>query len=183
MEAEWSIEDKEYIRGKIRSIMDFPKPGIEFRDITTLLKDGKAFAFLINKLASRYKHYGIDYIAAIESRGFILGAPLARELGVGFVPVRKKGKLPATTINEKYALEYGFDEMEIHLDAFADKKNAQVLLIDDLVATGGTAEAAFRLITSAKAQCVEACFLLNLVALEGKARMQKFVPVFSVLDV
>lgn len=181
--TEWSAEDKEYLLGKIRNIPDFPKHGILFKDITTLLKDAEAFEFLLMKLQERYQCYDLDYIAGIESRGFILGAALATRLKKGFIPIRKKGKLPATTISEKYALEYGFDEVEIHLDAFVEKQEAKVLLIDDLIATGGTAEASIRLIQSAKGECVEACFLLNLLECDGIQKIKALTPVFSVLDV
>ncbi len=181
--TEWSTKDKEYIKNKIRDIQDFPQPGILFRDITTLLKDSQAFEFLISKLYMRYKEYNIDCIAGIEARGFILGAALAAKLQKGFIPIRKKGKLPATTISEKYALEYGFSEVEIHLDAFESKKNSKVLLIDDLIATGGTAEASIHLIQSAQGECVEACFLLNLKNFTGLDKIKQLTPVFTVLDI
>ena len=160
---ELSSADKGYLLSTIRDIPDFPKPGISFKDITTLLNDGKAFRFLMDHLEERYKEYDLDFIAGIDSRGFIFGAPLADRLGIGFVPIRKKGKLPYTTIAEKYSLEYGFDEVEVHIDAFdCDKEKANVLMIDDLIATGGTAKAAASLINQAGANCVEACFLINL---------------------
>ena len=179
---EWSAEEKQYLRGAIRDVEGF-KPGIVFYDITTLLKDAKAFGMLLSGLAKRYAGYKLDYVVGIESRGFIFGAPLAASLGVGFVPVRKKGKLPAETLSEKYALEYGFDEVEIHRDAFANKPKARVLLVDDLIATGGTAEASLRLVRAAGAECVESCFLLHLVACGGKKRIESLAPVFSVLDI
>ena len=122
--------DKKIILDSIRSINDFPKPGVVFKDITTLLNNKVAFKLLMDHLANRYKSYDLDYIAGIDSRGFIFGAALADRLGVGFVPVRKKGKLPSTTVCEKYELEYGFDEVELHLDAFNNQKNVNVLLID-----------------------------------------------------
>ncbi len=167
----------------IREVPDFPKPGILFKDITTLLNNPQAYSLLMEHLASRYDSYELDYIAGIESRGFIFGAALAAKLGVGFVPVRKKGKLPSATIAEKYALEYGFDEVEIHIDAFKGKKGAKVLLIDDLIATGGTAAAAAKLIKDAEAECVEACFIINLKFLDGEAKLNELAPCYSVLEV
>ncbi len=167
----------------IRDIPDYPKPGVLFKDITTLLNDGELFARLIEGLAARYKDYSLDYITGIESRGFIFGAALASKLGIGFVPIRKKGKLPYTTVAEKYALEYGTDEVEIHIDAFHGKKGARVLLIDDLVATGGTAKASARLLAHVEVNCVEACFLMSLEFLQGRKKVEKLVPVFSVLEV
>jgi len=163
----------------IRTIPDFPKKGIMFKDITTLLNDSKAFSELIEYLKDRYKDKQIDFVAGIESRGFIFGSALAVALGVGFVPVRKKGKLPYTTISEKYALEYGFDEVEIHIDAFRDKKNPKVLLIDDLIATGGTAEAAVNLIKKVGAEIVEACFIIELEFLNGREKLD--CEVFSIV--
>lgn len=175
-------EQKDLIFNSIRDIKDFPKEGIVFKDITTLLNNKEAFQTLMNHLESRYKSYNLDYIAGIDSRGFIFGAALADRLGVGFVPVRKKGKLPSTTVCEKYELEYGFDEVEIHLDAFPIK-NARVLLIDDLIATGGTANAAAKLIKHVDANLVEVCFLLNLTFLDGDKKVKEHAPVYSVLDI
>jgi len=171
-------KDLKIIKDSIREIPDFPKPGIMFKDITTLLNNKEAFNLLIEHLANRYKDYNLDYIAGIESRGFIFGAALANRLNLGFVPIRKKGKLPYTTVSEKYSLEYGFDEVEIHIDAFK-KDNARVLLIDDLIATGGTASAASRLIDKVGANCVEACFVIELTFLEGSKRLE--TPVYSVI--
>lgn len=175
--------DKKIIFDSIRDIQDFPKPGIVFKDITTLLNNKEAFKLLMDHLEQRYKSYNLDYIAGIDSRGFIFGAPLADRLGIGFVPVRKKGKLPSTTICEKYELEYGFDEVEIHLDAFNEEKNARVLLIDDLIATGGTAVAASKLVKDTKANLVEVCFLLNIESLQGVPKVETVAPVYSVLDI
>ena len=172
---------KEYLLSTIRDVKDFPKEGIVFKDITTLLNDPKAFKTLMDHLEDRYKSYDLDFIAGIDSRGFIFGSVLADRLGVGFVPIRKAGKLPYTTIGEKYALEYGFDEVEIHIDAFRDKKDAKVLVIDDLIATGGTAKAAVSLVNKAGAKCVEACFVLNLTFLNGAKKIE--APVYSVLEV
>lgn len=178
-----SENEKKIILEAIRDIKDFPKPGIVFKDITTLLNNKEAFALLMNHLEERYKSYNLDYVAGIDSRGFIFGAALADRLGIGFVPVRKKGKLPGTTICEKYELEYGFDEVEIHIDAFNNNHEARVLLIDDLIATGGTAVAASKLVCDTKAQLVEVCFLLNLEFLKGKQRVEEVAPVYSILDI
>jgi len=163
----------------IRTIPDFPKKGIMFKDITTLLNDSETFSELIEYLKERYKDKQIDFVAGIESRGFIFGSALAVALGVGFVPVRKKGKLPYTTISEKYSLEYGFDEVEIHIDAFRDTKNPKVLLIDDLIATGGTAGAAVSLIKKVGAEVVESCFIIELEFLKGREKLD--CEVFSII--
>ena len=175
--------EKEELLNAIREIPDFPKPGILFKDITTLLNNAEAFGLLMNHLEARYREMELDFIAGIESRGFIFGAALAARLGIGFVPIRKKGKLPGATISEKYALEYGFDEVEIHIDAFRKKEGARVLLIDDLIATGGTAEAAVKLIRDAKGECVEACFIIDLTFLDGKSKVTPLAPVYAVLEV
>ncbi|MBL6970083.1 MAG: adenine phosphoribosyltransferase [Campylobacterales bacterium] len=176
-------EQREELLSSIRDIPDFPKPGIVFKDITTLLNNPKAFKLLMDHLEERYKDMNLDYIAALDARGFIFGAPLADRLGIGFVPIRKKGKLPSTTICEKYELEYGFDEVEIHLDAFKNKEDARVLIIDDLIATGGTADAACKLVKDTKANLVEVCFLMNLTFLNGEKRIMKHAPVYSILDI
>ena len=181
-----SNEDKKIILDSIRDIHDFPQAGIIFKDITTLLGNPEAFNVLMNHLEARYKSYNLDYVAGIDARGFIFGAALADRLNIGFVPVRKKGKLPYTTVAEKYALEYGFDEVEIHIDAFGDNglkegKPSKVLLIDDLIATGGTAKAAASLIDKVGAHCVEACFILELTFLNGKKGIES--PVYSVLEI
>ncbi|WP_300367670.1 adenine phosphoribosyltransferase [Hydrogenimonas sp.] len=176
-------EQKKLLMDSIRDIPDFPKPGILFKDITTLLNNPEAFNLLMDHLTARYDEMNLDYIAGIESRGFIFGAALAAKLGIGFVPVRKQGKLPHTTIGEKYALEYGVDEIEIHIDAFNNKEGARVLLIDDLIATGGTAEAAAKLIRDAKAECVEACFIINLTFLSGTKKLEGLTPVYHILEV
>ena len=164
----------------VRVIPDFPKQGIMFRDITTLLNDKIAFKEVIKYLANRYKNMNIDFVAGIESRGFIFGSALALEIDAGFVPVRKKGKLPYTTIAEKYSLEYGFDEVEIHIDAFRDIENPKILLIDDLIATGGTAQAAVKLIEKAGAEIVESCFIIELKFLKGREKIKS--PVYSLLS-
>jgi len=178
-----SKEDKELINKSIRDIQDFPKQGIVFKDITTLLNNKEAYQVLMNHLEERYKSYNLDYIAGIDARGFIFGAALADRLKIGFVPIRKKGKLPSTTVCEKYELEYGFDEVEVHLDAFKGVANARVLMIDDLIATGGTANAAAKLINNVEATLVESCFIMNLTFLNGSEAVAKHAPVYSVLDI
>lgn len=176
-------EQKSILENSIRDIKDFPKPGIVFKDITTLLSDKEAYSTLMSHLHDKYKEYDLDYIAGIDARGFIFGASLAQMLGIGFVPIRKKGKLPYTTISEKYSLEYGFDEIEVHIDAFGKEKGSKVLLIDDLIATGGTANAAAKLINQAGAECVEACFILGLSFLEGIKNLQEQTDVYVVMEV
>ncbi len=180
---ELNENDKKTLLDSIRSVDDFPKAGIIFKDITTLLNNKEAFKLLMNHLEERYKSYNLDYIAGIESRGFIFASALADRLGVGFVPVRKKGKLPSTTVCEKYELEYGFDEIELHLDAFNDQKGANVLLIDDIIVTGGTAYAAANLIKKLNVNLVESCFLMNIAILDGVKRLEKVAPVYAVLEI
>ncbi len=174
--------DRDFLLSTIRNVPDFPKPGIVFKDITTLLNNADAFTMLMEHLEERYKAMNLDFVAGIESRGFIFGAALATRLGIGFVPIRKKGKLPYTTVSEKYALEYGVDEIEVHIDAFRGE-HKRVLLIDDLIATGGTAEAAAKLIKKLDQELVEACFIISLEFLEGKKRLEKITPVYSVLEI
>jgi len=159
------------IKSRIRTVPHYPKQGIQFRDITTLLKDPIGFKLTIDELIRRYKDEKIDRIAGIESRGFILAAPLAYALGKGFVPIRKKGKLPAETIGHDYELEYGTDRIEIHTDAIA--KGEKILLVDDLIATGGTAEAACKLIDKMGGKIVECCFVIDLPDIGGRARLEK----------
>ena len=171
------------IEDSIRDIKDFPKPGIIFKDITTLLNDKEAYGVLMSHLHDRYKEYNLDYIAGIDARGFIFGAALAQMLGLGFVPIRKKGKLPYTTISEKYALEYGIDEIEVHIDAFGEKKGAKVLIIDDLIATGGTANAATTLVNQTGANCVECCFIIGLTFLDGIKKLEEKTDVYSIIEV
>lgn len=153
------------LQEKIRTVPDFPKKGIMFRDITTLLKDKDAFKEAIMKIADRYRDKKIDKIVGAESRGFIFGAALAYELNAGFVPVRKPGKLPAETLKEKYELEYGTDALEIHLDAISDGEN--VLIVDDLIATGGTIKAVAKMIEKLGGKIVEMAFLIDLTFLHG----------------
>jgi adenine phosphoribosyltransferase (EC 2.4.2.7) len=159
------------IKSRIRTVPHYPKQGIMFRDITTLLKDPVGFRIAIHELVNRYTGMKIDKVAGIESRGFILGAPLAYLLGVGFVPIRKKGKLPAETIGHDYELEYGTDRIEMHVDAVG--KGDRVLLVDDLIATGGTAEAAVNLIEKMEGSVVECCFAIDLPDLGGRKRLER----------
>jgi len=176
-------DEKNLLLNSIRSVDNFPKEGIIFKDITTLLNDKKAFRLLMTHLEDRYKDYNLDYIAGIDARGFIFAAALADRLGIGFVPVRKKGKLPNTTVCEKYELEYGFDEVEIHLDAFRDDKDARVLLMDDIIVSGGTAYAAASLINKLNVDLVEVCFLMNIEILGGVKKLKQIAPVYSVLEI
>ena len=161
---------EEKIKTLIRDVPDFPKKGIIFKDITTFLNTS-VFSEYIDFLATKYKD--VDFVCGIESRGFIFGAALAAKIKKGFVPIRKQGKLPFTTVSEKYALEYGFDEIEIHIDAFRDVKNPKVLLIDDLIATGGTSEAAVKLIRQLGGNIVAAVFLIELTFLEGAKKLKE----------
>ncbi len=158
------------IQSLIRTIPDYPKPGVQFRDITSLLQDPKGFAQTIVQLKEAVAGYAIDTIAGIESRGFIIGSALAQVIGVGFVPIRKPGKLPGQTIAESYTLEYGTDQLEIHTDACQAGDN--VLLVDDLIATGGTAEAAIKLLRQLNAKVVAAAFVVDLPDLGGITRLQ-----------
>lgn len=177
-------KDKKYLLDSIRNVADFPKPGIQFKDITTLLNDKEAFDFLMEHLARRYENQNIDFIVGIESRGFIFAAALATKLKKGFVPIRKPGKLPYTTISEKYSLEYGVDEVEIHIDAFKNtNKTPKVLLVDDLIATGGTAKASAEIINKAGASCFEACFIIDLVEFGGSDTVRQLTSVYSVLEI
>jgi adenine phosphoribosyltransferase len=157
------------VKSKIRDIKDFPKEGIIFRDITTALKDAETLRVIVDYLCEQFKDEKIDYIAGIESRGFILGMPMAYKMGIGFVPVRKPNKLPAATYSQEYSLEYGTDKIEIHQDAFPH--GANVLVVDDLLATGGTAEAACKLVKKAGANLVGTAFLIELTALKGREKL------------
>lgn len=159
------------IKSRIRTIPDYPKQGVMFRDITTLLKDPEGFRSAILELGARYKGVRIDKVAGIESRGFILGAPLAYLLGAGFIPIRKTGKLPAETIGHDYELEYGTDRLEMHVDAISPGE--RILLVDDLIASGGTAEAAVKLIQRMGGEIVECCFAIDLPDIGGRKRLEK----------
>lgn len=157
------------LKSLIRTIPDYPKPGIMFRDVTTLLGDAQGFKAAIAQLAEPYRTQPIDAVAGIEARGFILGGAVADRLGCGFVPIRKKGKLPWKTIGEEYALEYGVDVIEIHEDAI--KPGERILIVDDLIATGGTAEAAVKLIRRSQGTVVGAAFIIDLPELGGVAKL------------
>ncbi|MDO8412436.1 MAG: adenine phosphoribosyltransferase [Gallionellaceae bacterium] len=159
------------IKSKIRTVPHYPKQGVMFRDITTLLKDPIGFRVTINELVKRYESVKIDRVAGIEARGFIVGSALAYQLGLGFVPIRKQGKLPSETIGHDYELEYGTDRIEMHVDAVS--QGDRVLLVDDLIATGGTAGAACKLIESMGGKIVECCFIIDLPDLGGRARLEK----------
>ena len=165
---------KEYIR----DIPDFPKEGIIFKDITTLLKDGKAFAEAVNKIADEYKNKKIDVVLSVEARGFFFGAAVAYKMGLGLVPVRKKGKLPSKTHNVTYDLEYGKDTLEIHEDAFP--RGAKVLIVDDLLATGGTVSAVAGLVEKMGGEIAGIAFVIELVPLKGREKLKKY-PVTSLI--
>ncbi|MFN3507946.1 MAG: adenine phosphoribosyltransferase [Allorhizobium sp.] len=154
----------------IRSIPDYPKPGIIFRDITTLLGDARAFRRAVDELVQPYAGLKVDKIAGMEARGFILGGAVAHQLSAGFVPIRKKGKLPHETVRIAYSLEYGVDEMEIHMDAV--KPGEKVILVDDLIATGGTAVGAVQLLRQIGADVVSACFVIDLPELGGRKKLE-----------
>ena len=158
------------LKAAVRTIPDYPKPGILFRDITTLLGDARAFRHAVDELARPYAKAGIDKVAGIEARGFILGGAVAHGLAAGFVPIRKKGKLPHETVRIAYSLEYGVDEMEIHADAIGSGQ--RVLLIDDLIATGGTAVAAVNLLRQIGANVLAACFIIDLPDLGGADKLR-----------
>lgn len=165
----------------IRAIPDYPKPGIVFRDITTLLGDARAFRRAVDELLQPFAGLKIAKIAGIEARGFILGGAVAHQLSAGFVPVRKKGKPPGETLRVTYALEYGTDEIEVHRDAV--QPGERVLLVDDLIATGGTAEGAVKLLTGLGAEVVAACFIVDLPELGGSDRIRRLgVPVRTLVS-
>lgn len=166
------------LNDKIRSMKDYPKEGIIFRDITTLLKDGEAFRAAIDAMKDLVKDEAIDKIVGIEARGFLLGAPMAYDMGVGFVPVRKPGKLPAATLSCEYELEYGTDKVEIHADAI--EQGERVLIVDDLLATGGTARAAAELCKEAGADVVGCVVLIELDGLNGRDKIP--APVYAVME-
>ncbi len=170
-----------FLKELIRTIPDYPKAGILFRDVTTLLKDPRGMRVVVNEMVNRYTGQPIDKVLAIEARGFIIGAPLAHQLGVGFVPVRKKGKLPGKTLGYDYALEYGTDRVEIHADALAEGE--RVLIVDDLIATGGTAQAAAELAKRCGAVVHECAFIIDLPDLGGRKRLEEAGhPVFTLVE-
>lgn len=167
------------VKSKIRDVKDFPKEGIIFRDITTALKDAETLKVMIDYLCEQFKGTKIDYIAGIESRGFIFGMPMAYKLNAGFVPIRKPNKLPAATYSQKYELEYGTDKIEIHKDAIPE--GANVLIVDDLLATGGTADAACKLVKKTGANLVGIAFLIELTDLNGREKLKDCGEVVSML--
>jgi adenine phosphoribosyltransferase len=169
------------LRAAIRTIPDYPKPGIMFRDITTLLGNARAFRRAVDELVQPWAGMKIDKVAGIEARGFILGGAVAHQVSAGFVPIRKKGKLPHTTVRIAYSLEYGIDEMEMHKDAV--EPGERVILVDDLIATGGTAEGAIKLLRQMGANVLAACFIIDLPNLGGAAKLRKLdVPVRTLIS-
>jgi adenine phosphoribosyltransferase len=170
------IQFEHDLKAAIRTIPDYPKPGIMFRDITTLLANARAFRRAVDELVQPWAGGKIDKVAGIEARGFILGGAVAHQVSAGFVPIRKKGKLPHQTVRMAYTLEYGTDEMEIHVDAIG--KGERVVLVDDLIATGGTAEGAVKLLRQIGAEVLAACFIIDLPELGGADKLRKLgVPV------
>ncbi len=167
------------LKALIRHVPDYPKPGILFYDITTLLRDPKGYRAVVDELSRPYVGAGVDVVVGVESRGFILGAAVAERLGAGFVPIRKPGKLPSRTLRESYALEYGTDSLEIHADALTT--GCRTLIVDDVLATGGTAEAAMKLVKALGATLHGLAFLIELGFLNGKAKLGK-EDVYSVLQ-
>lgn len=169
------------IRDSIRTIPDFPKAGIQFRDVTTLLGDARAFRMAVDQLLHPYAGARIDKVAALEARGFIMGGAIAHQLSVGFVPIRKSGKLPGPRLSESYTLEYGEAIMELHEGAL--QPGERVLLVDDLIATGGTCEAGIKLIRRAGANVIGSAFIIDLPALGGRARIEAMdVPVHALCE-
>jgi adenine phosphoribosyltransferase len=170
----------EELKRKIREIPDFPKPGILFYDVTTLLKDADGLKAVVEILTERYQNQGVQKVLGIESRGFILGPVLAYRLGAGFVPVRKKGKLPAETVSATYDLEYGTDTLEVHKDAV--EPGEKILIIDDLIATGGTAAATVDMVKHLGADILEIAFLIELTFLKGRDKLPPELSVFTILQ-
>ena len=169
------------LKQAIRTIPDYPKPGIQFRDITTLLGDAEAFRFTVDELVRPWAGMKVDRVAGIEARGFILGGALAHQLRAGFVPIRKKGKLPHVTVRVAYSLEYGIDEMEMHVDAVMPGE--KIILVDDLIATGGTVDAAVRLLRQRGVEVLAAVFIVNLPELGGAQRLKDAgVPVRTLME-
>lgn len=170
----------EWIKSTIRDIPDFPKPGILFKDMTTLMRNAEAFQYVIDVLSEKFAKANIKYAVGIESRGFILGAAMAHKLGIGFIPIRKPGKLPHKVEKATYELEYGTDTLEIHVDAL--ERGDRVCVIDDLLATGGTAEASLRLLKAVGADVVGLGFVVELGFLKGRNKLPAGVEVFSIVD-
>lgn len=168
------------IKALIREIPDFPKPGIQFKDITTLLRDGEGLRATIDLLAEKCAEFAPDFIVGMESRGFIIGTPLAYKLGIGFIPVRKPGKLPAEVYSVEYELEYGMDCLEVHKDAL-HPPNCRILIVDDLIATGGTAAATAKLVQDAGCSVVGFGFLIELKELNGRKNLPD-VPIVSLVE-
>jgi len=169
------------LKSALRTIPDYPKKGIMFRDITTLLGDARAFRRAVDEMVQPWAGSKIDKVAGIEARGFILGGAVAHQVSAGFVPIRKKGKLPHTTVRIAYSLEYGIDEMEMHEDAVS--KGERVILVDDLIATGGTAEGAVKLLRQMGAEVLAACFVIDLPDLGGAAKLRAMnVPVNTLVS-
>jgi len=176
-----SLQFENDLKAAIRTIPNYPKPGIMFRDITTLLGNARAFRRAVDELVQPWAGSKIDKVAGIEARGFILGGAVAHQVSAGFVPIRKKGKLPHTTVRIAYSLEYGLDEMEMHEDAIV--KGERVILVDDLIATGGTAEGAVKLLRQMGAEVLAACFIVDLPELGGAGKLRKLeVPVRTLLS-
>jgi adenine phosphoribosyltransferase len=172
---------KDDLRATIRTIPDYPRPGIMFRDITTLLGDARAFRRAVDELVQPWAGMKIDKVAGIEARGFILGGAVAHQVSAGFIPIRKKGKLPHKRVTIAYSLEYGLDEMEVHEDAV--EKGERVILVDDLIATGGTAEGAVKLLRQLGANVLAACFVIDLPELGGADKLRKLdVPVRTLIS-
>ena len=169
------------LKASVRTIVDYPKPGILFRDITTLLGDARSFRRAVDELVQPWAGLKIDKVAGMEARGFIIGGAVAYQVSAGFVPIRKKGKLPHTTVRVAYSLEYGLDEMEMHEDAVS--RGERLILVDDLIATGGTAEAAVKLLRRLGAEILAACFVIDLPELGGSKKLTDLgVPVRTLVS-
>ena len=176
-----SMQFESDLKNAIRTIPDYPKPGIMFRDITTLLGDARAFRRAVDELVQPWAGAKVDKVAGIEARGFILGGAVAHQLSAGFIPIRKKGKLPHKAVSIAYSLEYGLDEMEMHEDAVAPGE--RVILVDDLIATGGTAEGAVKLLRNIGAQVLAACFIIDLPDLGGADKLRRLdLPVRTLIS-
>ncbi len=176
-----ATETASFIKANIKSIPDYPKPGILFRDVTSLMENAQAYQATIRLFVERYRNMGFTKVVGTEARGFLFGAPLALELGIGFVPVRKPGKLPRAVISESYELEYGVDKLEIHTDAICE--GDKVLVVDDLLATGGTIEATVNLIRKLGGEVDHAAFVINLPEIGGDKRLEKLgLTVYSLCE-